>query len=99
MFDRWYVMAGRYVTAIEATAVATERIAAAQVRAHELLVKTAATQAQMAETQARAADRPLPEYRFELPELGPLVEGIAELARMVSALKGKLPGLSEGNEP
>jgi hypothetical protein len=97
MLERWYKLAERYVIAVEETATETARIAMAQERSHELLAQSAATQERIAETQARAVDRPLPEHRFELPELGPLVEGIAELARMLSALKGNLPGLSEGD--
>lgn len=119
ILDRWFRLAARYVAAIESTAVSTEMIAAAQVRGNETTAKVlskaaeasaanAAASSRIADAHALAAERG--PSRLELPELGPLVEGIAEVARALKYLKQKLPfppspahpgegSPSEGNEP
>lgn len=100
--DRWFMLAARYVTAIEATAVATERIAATQERSYEITLQIAKTSARSADTHARMLEMP---SSLVLPELGSLVEAIAGLAAklvdakadMVRAL-GAVAGHVQGPE-
>lgn len=92
MLERWFILAGRYVTAIEATAIATERIASAQERSFATLERNGAANLRAAEAQATMAEahsNPKPgEVHVVLPELGEIALSLRDIVVRLTRDRG-----------